>query len=113
MIPTKEFEIWKVRAAALVAIPEAATLGEVILGAGGIRGAGGIQEAADIRAEGTQGAADIRAEGTQGADIPAGILEAIPAGAEVIPTQGAQVEDPTGDEELQRRALKTTQECSR
>ena len=102
MIPTKEFEIWKVRAATLVAIPEAATLGEVIPGAVDIRGAGGIQEAADIRAE-----------GTQGADIPAGILEAIPAGAEVIPTQGAEVEHPTGDEELQRRALKTTQKCSR
>lgn len=103
MIRTKEFEIWKTQAAAtLVGIPGMATLG-----AADIRGAGGVQEAADIRAEGTQGA-DI-----QGADIPAGILEAIPAGAEVIPTQGVEAEDPTGDEELQRKALKTTRKCSR
>jgi hypothetical protein len=103
MIRTKEFEKWTPQAASiLVAIPGVATPE-----AADIRGAGGIQEAADIRAEGTQGA-DI-----QGADIPAGILEAIPAGAEVIPTQGVEAEDPTGDEELQRKALKTTRKCSR
>ena len=97
MIRTKEFEIWKAQAVAtLVAIP-----GVVTLGAADIRGAGGI------RAEGTQ-VADIL-----GADIRVGILEAIPGGAEVIPTQGVEVEDPLGDEELQRKALKTTRKCSR
>jgi hypothetical protein len=42
-------------------------------------------------------------------------LEAIPAGVlgEVIPTQGKEVEDPTGDEELPGRTLKTTPKCSR
>ena len=78
MIPTKEFEIWKVRAAALVAIPEAATLGEVILGAG------------DIRAAGIPGVA-TRVEG---------ILEAIPEGAVGEVILGAEAEDPLGDEEL-------------
>jgi hypothetical protein len=102
MIRTKKFEKWKPRATAtLVAIP-----GEAIL------------EAADIRAAGIQEVAGIRAEGNQGADIPgedirAGILEAIPAGAEVIHTQGVEAEDPTGDEELQGRTLKTTRRCSR
>ena len=86
MIRTKEFEIWKAQAAAtLVGIPGAATLGAAILGAEGILGAG----------------------------IQAGILEAIPVGAEVIPTQGVEAEDPLGDEELQRRTLKTTRKCSR
>jgi hypothetical protein len=102
MIRTKEFEIWKAQAVATLVD----TLAEAILGAADIRVAG-IQEVAGIRAEGTQGA-DIPGE-----DIRAGILEAIPAGAEVIHTQGVEAEDPTGDEELQRRALKTTQECSR
>jgi hypothetical protein len=103
MIRTKEFEIWKTQApATLVGIPRGATPE-----AADIRGAGGIQEAADIRAEGTQGA-DI-----QGADIPAGILEAIPEGAVGEVILGAEAEGPTGDEELQRKALKTTPKCSR
>ena len=51
--------------------------------------------------------------GIPGAGIQAGILEAIPVGAEVIHTQGVEAEDPLGDEELQRRALKTTRKYSR
>jgi len=43
------------------------------------------------------------------------ILEAIPAPAvgEVLPTLGAEVEDPTVDNEILGRTLKTTQKCSR
>jgi hypothetical protein len=43
------------------------------------------------------------------------ILEAIPAGAlgEVIPTQGAEVGDLTGDDEIPGRILKITPKCSR
>jgi hypothetical protein len=97
MIRTKEFEKWTPQAASTLV----ATLGVA------------TPEAADIRV-----VAGIRAEGTQGADIQvedirAGIPEAIPVGAEVIHTQGEEAEDPTEDEELQRRALKTTQKCSR
>jgi hypothetical protein len=72
MTRTKEFEIWKVQAATLVAIP----------GAVGIPGVA------------------TRVEG---------ILEG--AVGEVI--LRAEAEDPTGDEELQRKALKTTRKCSR
>ena len=82
MTRTKEFEIWKVQAATLVAIPEAAIRGEAIPGAVGIRGVA------------------TRVEG---------ILEG--AVGEVI--LRAEAEDPTGDEELQRKALKTTRKCSR
>ena len=98
MIRTKEFEKWTSPAASTLV----ATLGVATPEAADIRGAGGIRVVAGIRAE-----------GTQGADIRAGILEAIPVGAEVIHTQGEEAEDPTGDEELQRRALKTTRECRR
>ena len=43
------------------------------------------------------------------------ILEAIPEAAvgEVLPTLGAEVEDPTGDNEIPGRTLKTTPKCSR
>ena len=43
------------------------------------------------------------------------ILEAIPEAAvgEVLPTLGAEVEDPTEDNEIPGRTLKTTQKCSR
>ena len=87
MTRTKEFEIWKVQAATLVAIPEAAIRGEDIPGAVG------------IRAVGIPGVA-TRVEG---------ILEG--AVGEVI--LRAEAEDPTGDEELPRKALKTTRKCSR
>jgi hypothetical protein len=82
MTRTKEFEIWKVQAATLVAIPEAAIRGEDIPGAVGIPGVA------------------TRVEG---------ILEG--AVGEVI--LRAEAEDPTGDEELPRKALKTTRKCSR
>ena len=97
MIHTKKFEKWKAQAVATpVAIPGVvATLG-----------AGDIREATGIRAEGTLGA-DIQEE-----DIRAGILEAIPEGAVGEVILGAEAEDPTGDEELQRRALRTTPKCS-
>jgi hypothetical protein len=41
-------------------------------------------------------------------------LEAIPAAAvgEVIPTPGAEVEDPMEDKEIPDRTLKTTPKCS-
>ena len=97
MIRTREFEKWKPQAAATLV----ATLGAATRGAADIRVAGGIREVA------------IPAVDILGAATRAGILEAIPAGAEVIHTQGVEVEDPTGDEELQRRALKTTPICSR
>jgi hypothetical protein len=82
MTRTKEFEIWKVQAATLVAIPEAAIRGAAIPGAVGIPGVA------------------TRVEG---------ILEG--AVGEVI--LRAEAEDPTGDEELPRKALKTTRKCSR
>jgi hypothetical protein len=43
------------------------------------------------------------------------ILEAIPVAAvgAVIPTPGAEVEDPTEDNEITDRTLKTTPKCSR
>ena len=57
---------------------------------------------------------------TTRAVIPVGatgavILEAIPVAAvgEVIPTPGAEVEDPTEDNEIPDRTLKTTPKCSR
>jgi hypothetical protein len=86
MIRTKEFEIWKAQAPILVAIPEAAIRGEDIPGAGG-----------------------IRAVGIPGVTRVEGILEG--AVGEVI--LGAEAEDPTEDEELPRKALKTTRKCSR
>jgi hypothetical protein len=50
-----------------------------------------------------------------GAATQAVIQEAIPAGAlgEVIPTQGAEVGDPTGDDEIPGRILKTIPKCNR
>ena len=69
----------------------------------------GIQGVADIL-----GAGDIRAAGIPGvATRVEGILEAIPEGAVGEVILGAEAEDPLGDEELQRRALKTTRKCSR
>ena len=99
MIRTKEFEIWKTQAAATLvgiprgATPEAATLVE------------GIRGVAAIRGEDIPGAVGIRAVDTR--------VEAIPEGAVGEVILGAEAEDPTGDEELQRRASKTTPKCSR
>jgi hypothetical protein len=104
MIRTKEFEKWTPQAAAtLVAIPEVA-IQEVATRVEGILGV------AAIRGEDIPGAGGIRAVGIPGvATQVEGILEG--AVAEVI--LGAEAEDPTGDEELQRKALKTTRKCSR
>ena len=66
MIRTKEFEIWKARAAATLVATQGAAI---------------------------HGVAAIRVAGIQGAATQAGLLEAIPAWAEVAAVQGQQ---PTG-----------------